>query len=147
VWSKDFGFSTVFGFDTDLEFVEVLYTSLLVQASAAMNAAGSQVDRYGRSRTRSFRHSFLVAYASRIGDRLRAAVAASRASAAGSYGEALLPVLASRSSAVSDTVDTVFPKLRARSFDTSNLAGWAAGSAAADLASLSVCPEVPEGHT
>ncbi len=145
VWSKEFGFSTVFGFDNAVEFVEVLYTSLLVQATAAMNAAGSQIDRYGRSRTRSFRQSFLVAYASRIGDRLRAAEAAGRASATVEYGEALLPVLADRSSAVDDVVDSAFPKMRAQSLGMSNFAGWAAGSAAADLASLSVRPEVPSG--
>ncbi|MDQ6948626.1 MAG: DUF2786 domain-containing protein [Actinomycetota bacterium] len=145
VWSKVFGFSTVFGFDNEVEFVEVLYTSLLVQATAAMNAAGSQVDRYGRSRTRSFRQSFLVAYASRIGDRLRAAGAAGRASATVEYGDALLPVLADRSSAVDDVVGSAFPKMQTRSFGMSNHAGWAAGSAAADLASLSVRPEVRAG--
>ena len=60
VWSKGLGFSTVLGFEADLEFVDVLYTSLLVQATAAMVAAGSQVDRSGRSRTRSFRQGFLL---------------------------------------------------------------------------------------
>jgi hypothetical protein len=62
VWSKGLGFSTVLGFDSDLEFVDVLYTSLLVQATSAMVAAGAQVDRSGRSRTRSFRQAFLLAY-------------------------------------------------------------------------------------
>ncbi len=147
VWSKVFGFSTVFGFENEVEFVEVLYTSLLVQATTAMNAAGPQVDRYGRSRTRSFRQSFLVAYATRIGDRLRAAEAAGRASATLEYGGALLPVLADRSSAVDDVVDSAFPKMREQSFGMSNYAGWAAGSAAADLASLTVRPEVPSGRT
>jgi hypothetical protein len=31
--SKHLGFSTVFGYESDLEFVDVLYTSLLVQAT------------------------------------------------------------------------------------------------------------------
>ncbi len=142
VWFKEVGFSTVFGFETDLEFVEVLYTSLLVQATAAITAAGTQVDRYGRSRTRSFRQSFLVAYASRIGDRLRAAQAAGQASATEEYGDALLPVLASRASAVSDAVHAACPGVQRHSPGMSNYAGWAAGSAAADLASLSVRREV-----
>lgn len=137
VWSKHLGFSTVFGYESDLDFVEVLYTSLLVQATSAMVAAGSQFDRAGRSRTRSFRQSFLLAYANRIGDRLREAREASSAEAAEKYGEALLPVLADRSAAVDAACDAAFPGAVSRSVSISNAAGWAAGSAAADLASLS----------
>lgn len=142
VWSKDLAFSTVVGFDSDLEFVEVLYTSLLVQATAAMVAAGPQVDRYGRSRTRSFRQSFLLAYATRIGDRLRAAETASRVAATEQYGAALVPVLADRSAAVAAARDAAFPGAVSRSVSVSNAAGWAAGSAAADLAALSGRTEV-----
>ena len=136
VWSKGLGFSTVMGFDADLEFVEVLYTSLLVQATSAMVAAGAHVDRYGRSRTRSFRQAFLLAYAVRIGDRLRSAEATSRAAAAEEYGAALVPVLADRTSAVEAAAAGAFPGMVNRSVSVSNAAGWAAGSAAADLASL-----------
>ena len=137
VWSKGLGFSTVLGFDSDLEFVDVLYTSLLVQATSAMVAAGSQFDRNGRSRTRSFRQAFLLAYASRIGQRLREAEAASRAAATEEYGEALLPVLADRSASVKAAEAEAFPHVVSRSVSVSNAAGWAAGKAAADLASLS----------
>ena len=65
----------------DLAAVEMLFTSLLVQATAAMVHAGPRRDARGRSRTRSFRHAFLNAYAARIGERLRDAAgeAASRA--------------------------------------------------------------------
>ena len=147
VWSKGLGFSTVLGFESDLEFVDVLYTSLLVQATSAMVAAGSQVDRGGRSRTRSFRQAFLLAYASRIGQRLREAEAASRAAAAEEYGEALLPVLADRSAAVKAAEAEAFPHLVSRSVSISNAAGWAAGNAAADLASLSGRTEVPTSRT
>ncbi len=41
VWSKNFGFSTVFGYAGDLVSVELLYTSLLLQARNAMVRAGS----------------------------------------------------------------------------------------------------------
>jgi hypothetical protein len=145
VWSKDLGISTVLGFEADLEFVEVLYTSLLVQATAAMVAAGSQSDRYGRSRTRSFRQAFLLAYAARIGERLREAEAASRAAAAEEYGAALVPVLADRSAAVAAAQAAAFPGAVSRSVTISNAAGWAAGSAAADLASLATRTAVPAG--
>jgi hypothetical protein len=137
VWSKGFGFSTLFGFESDLDFVDVLYTSLLVQATSAMVAAGSQVDGSGRSRTRSFRQAFLLAYAGRIGQRLREAEAAGREAAAHEYGEALLPVLADRSTAVKAAQAEAFPHLVSRSVSISNASGWAAGRAAADLASLS----------
>jgi len=36
IWSKDVGLTTVVGFEGDLDAVELLFTSLLVQASAAM---------------------------------------------------------------------------------------------------------------
>lgn len=142
VWSESLGFSTVFGYEADLEFVEMLYTSLLVQATSAMVAAGSQIDIYGRSRTRSFRHAFLLAYATRVGHRLREAEAASQAAAAAEYGEALLPVLAGRSTAVEAVRDAAFPGAVKRPVSVTNAAGWAAGRAAADLASLSGRTEV-----
>jgi hypothetical protein len=145
IWSKGFGFSTVMGFESDLMFVEILYTSLLVQATSAMVASGAQVDRSGRSRTRSFRQAFLLAYAMRIGDRLREAEAASRASAQEAYGEALLPVLAGRKAAVEAVSAATFPGAVNRSLTISNAAGWAAGMAAAELASLSSRSEVPAG--
>lgn len=62
--------STVFGFMADLDAVELLFTSLLVQANAAMLRAGAKRDAHGRSRTRAFRQSLLLAYATRIGERL-----------------------------------------------------------------------------
>jgi hypothetical protein len=144
VWSKGLGFSTVMGFESDLMFVEILYTSLLVQATSAMVASGSQVDRSGRSRTRSFRQAFLLAYGVRIGDRLRAAEAAGRAAATESFGAALLPVLAGRKAAVDAASAVAFPDAVSRSVSISNSAGWTAGKAAADLASLSGRTEVPK---
>ncbi len=135
VYSPDLGFSTVFGHEIDIDTVELLYSSLLVQATSAMVAAGSQVDLAGRSRTRSFRHSFLLAYAARISARLREANRATVAEAEG--GTNLLPVLASRELAVDDALAKVFPHLTQHRVSASNSAGWAAGTVAADLASLS----------
>jgi hypothetical protein len=60
----------VVGFASDVEAVELLFTSLLVQAQAALQAAGARKRGDGSSRTRSFRQSFLVAYATRIQERL-----------------------------------------------------------------------------
>jgi hypothetical protein len=158
VWSKEVGLATVVGFEADLDAVELLFTSLLVQASAAMLYAGSRQDAYGRSRTRAFRQSFLLSYAIRIGERLSHATehatkeaAAEQEAAAGqpagavagaggarSAGAALVPFLAARQRAVDDAVDEIFGGTlrRGRSVRATDAEGWASGRAAADLASL-----------
>jgi hypothetical protein len=146
VWTKNLGFSTVFGHEPDLDAVDLLYTSLLVQATAAMAAAGRAIDRSGRSRTRSFRTSFLVAYANRIGQRLRESTAAAEAAGAEEHGAKLVPVLAARSQAVDDAVKATFPDVEYRSVAVSNGAGWAAGTAAAEMARLSAYDEVRPGQ-
>lgn len=113
--SESLGFCTVVGDAGDLDAVELLTTSLLVQAEAAMRRYGRRADGSRTSRTRSFRRSFLIAYASRIGDRLRVATeAATDASTVD-----LLPVHTTRKAAT-----------------FSNSAGYVAGLAAADLAQL-----------
>ncbi|MDL4813923.1 DUF2786 domain-containing protein [Actinomadura opuntiae] len=146
VWHRELGFSTVLGFPADLAAVEMLFTSLLVQATAAMVHAGPRRDARGRSRTRSFRHAFLNAYAARIGERLRdAAGEATHRAAADTGGKDLLPVLAARDLAVERAVDAMFPNLaKGRAGSVSNYEGWVAGRAAADLASLNGRSEVSE---
>jgi len=124
---------TVVGHAADLATVELLVTSLLVQADRAMLAADRGVPR---SRTRSFRHAFLLAYATRIGERLHAAAHEAQAHARAELGEGLLPVLAARAEVVERTVGELFPRVTRRRFSVGNGAGWAAGRAAADAASL-----------
>jgi Protein of unknown function (DUF2786) len=151
VWSKDVGLMTVVGFPADLNAVELLFTSLLVQADTAMLRTGGKKDEFGRSRTRAFRQSFLVSYAIRIGERLEEATAhataevvdelaaADRDSAgAVSSGAVLVPFLAARRQAVDDTVDELFGGnlKRGRAARVTDAEGWASGRAAADLARL-----------
>jgi Protein of unknown function (DUF2786) len=139
VFAKALGFVTVIGEETDTEIVEVLTTSLLVQAGRAMLAAGSQVDRRGQSRTKSFRQSFLISYAQRIGERLAEASERAETEVTESIGDGrLLPVLAAREEAVQQRVAELFPHLVSRRVSASNPAGWTAGRAAADLAVLDV---------
>ncbi|MEJ2870073.1 DUF2786 domain-containing protein [Actinomycetospora sp. OC33-EN08] len=123
---------TVVGHPTDLDTVELLATSLLVQAGRAMAASAAG------SRTRSFRHAFLLSYATRIGERLREAGAAAEAEARAESGDALLPVLAARGEAVERTVTELFPRLTTKRFSVGNGAGWQAGRDAADAATLQV---------
>ena len=142
VWSPDFGWSTVFGADDDLDIVELLFTSLLCQATSAMAAAGSasaDAAAATRARTKSFRQSFLVAYATRIGVRLHTANEAATGAAAETHGsERLLPVLAARQAAAEEAANEAFPHLQRTRFSAHDAAGWAAGAAAADVASLDI---------
>lgn len=136
VWFDSYGFCTIFGFSVDIDIVEVLYTSLLVQATRAMTAAGSVRDSAGRSRTRSFRQSFLVAFARRIDERLQNATGTAAAEAGEVHGGDLLPVLAGRCAAVDDALADAFPQLVSRNLSVTNYAGWVAGRVAADMAVL-----------
>ena len=147
VWSKDVGLVTVIGFPADLDAVELLFTSLLVQANTAMLRAGGKQDAFGRSRTRAFRTSFLVSYAIRIGERLsdaaehaeREAVAEQHAAAGRASGTDLVPFLAARHQAVDDAMAEMFAAARltrSRAVRVTDEEGWTSGRAAADLASL-----------
>ncbi|GAB2820000.1 DUF2786 domain-containing protein [Streptomyces chlorus] len=133
VWNEPLGFSTVVGFDADLEAVELLYTSLLVQAGTAMTKAEAAQKRVGRKRTKTFRQSFLAAYAHRVGARL-AAAAEGRTSG---LSDDLLPVLASRDVAVTERLDRLFPETTTtRLRGVSDVAGWEEGARAADNAQV-----------
>ncbi|USQ78998.1 DUF2786 domain-containing protein [Ornithinimicrobium faecis] len=160
VWQKGLGFSTVVGFPTDLRAVELLFTSLMVQATSAMAAAGSREHWSGQNRTRSFRNSFLTAFAVRIGERLD--LAAQQAQQEGEQERAevghLDPgvpggsasrlsdpprndrtalVLAARDKEVEDAVAERFPRLQTqRSRATLDAEGWVSGTTAADRADL-----------
>ena len=166
VWLKQLGLVTVIGFPADLDAVELLFTSLLVQANTAMLRTGAKRDAYGRSRTRAFRQSFLVAYAYRIGERLseaaehaeQEAVAeqAERAPgdrgtqepASGSAGTDLVPFLAARHQAVDDAVDEMFGGnlTRHRTGRATDAEGWDSGRAAADMATLHNRAQVADTH-
>ncbi|GGQ28644.1 DUF2786 domain-containing protein [Streptomyces roseolilacinus] len=130
VWNEEFGFSAVVGYEADLEAVELLYTSLLVQGQAAMARAEAAQRAGGRKRTKTFRQSFLLAYAQRLGDRL---AATSRRITAGE--PTLLPVLAARDVAVTARTDRMFPgATTTRVRGATDAAGWDHGRAAADRA-------------
>ncbi len=127
-------FSVVVGATADLDAVELLVTSLLVQADAAMLRHGRRASAAGVTRTRSFRQSFLTAYAIRVGERLSAV----NATAARDAGADLLPVLRSQEIKVAEEFDRLVPHTRGRTASASNGEGWIAGLAAADLAALDV---------
>lgn len=137
VWMKRYGLSSVVGFSADLDATEVLFTSLLVQATKAMTQQNPRADRFGRNTTRSFRQSFLAAYANRIGERLNAATSdVDKEMATSDQGANLLPVLAARSNAVQSVFESQFPMLSSHETPATNRDGWVSGRAAADRAAL-----------
>lgn len=128
--------ATVIGTPTDLEQVDLLFTSLLVQATHAM-----QTQRIHGATSAAFRRAFLYGFAVRIGQRLTEAEKSATAQAvvdAGATFNELLPILARRSDAVQAEVDRLFgPALRSWGFTVSDRAGMEAGRSAADAAHLS----------
>lgn len=91
----------------------------------------------GRRRTKTFRQSFLAAYAHRIGTRLAAA-------AETQVTDDLLPVLASREVAVTTHTDRMFPQTTtSRLRGVSDAAGWTEGAQAADRARVGARPRLP----
>ncbi|HEY5833159.1 DUF2786 domain-containing protein [Streptomyces sp.] len=123
VWSGDFGFSTVVGHEPDLDAVELLYTSLLVQADRALHR--------GASRSRDFRESFLIAYAARVRERLTAATAEEVSARA---APDLLPALAARDLAVTTATRRLFPTTTTSRLKGRDAEGWTHGEQAADRA-------------
>lgn len=129
--------STVVGFPADVAAVELLFTSLLLQAQRAMADSARGAPAGTRTRSQSYRSAFLLAYTHRIGDRLREINDAVYSEVEAEHGSAFLPVLRSRSAEVDDFMDarfagTVSSPVRG-GYDA---AGWAGGRLAADTAQL-----------
>lgn len=136
VWIKNGGYAEVFGFEVDVDAVELLFVSLLVQSSSTMVSAGPQYDRRGRSTTRAFRHAFLTSFGQRVGERLREAARVTTEAAAEVHGRALVPVMAERDEAVRAAMDRAVPLRRPHLTSVSHRGGWDAGRTAADRADL-----------
>ncbi|MEO6879386.1 MAG: DUF2786 domain-containing protein [Mycobacteriaceae bacterium] len=132
VWQCHVGMATAVGHPDDLELVELVFTSLLVQATRAMAETG----RAGLGAAKRFRRGFLFAYATRIGERLEQAQADAREEAGRTYGAELVPVLARRAAEVDTALTTMFPLVRSARRTRVDARGWAAGTAAADRADL-----------
>jgi hypothetical protein len=135
VWYQGLGIANLVGARGDLDAVELLFTSLLLQVAQALGSAERQGG--GRSGSRTFRRGFLLGYAQRIGERLQAARQRATADAASERGRDLLPVLRSRREAVDTAVAELFPRVRAsRSRASVDAGGWYAGQTAAERADV-----------
>jgi hypothetical protein len=133
IWSPGPGFCTLMGFPVDVQLTEMLFTSLLVQAThASALATASRRDL----RTATFRRAFLVSFADRIGERLEDARSTVQQEAEVQYGSELAPVLASKAAAVDAAFKEAFPNtatMKSKRYDSH---GWSAGRAAADRADI-----------
>jgi hypothetical protein len=132
IWLEDLAMATAVGTPVDVDQVEMLFVSLLIQATRAMAEAGAA--RPGSfDRSPRFRRSFLTSYALRIGERLVTA----DAEATASYGSELVPVLKRQQEAVDEEVARLFPNIyqspNRRYYDRR---GWDAGREAADRATF-----------
>ena len=106
----------VFGYSSDLERADILFTSLLVQMARAL--AGQPVPGTG-GEARAWRRSWMLGYCSAVVTRVRAAEEAAVASAASAGTEATAAdgqraalVLADRSLVVRRQVAAAYPRLR-----------------------------------
>ncbi len=135
VYRADTRVVTVYGFPGDLDAVELLSASLLVQATSTMVRQGPRRDASGRSRTRAFRRAFLMGFAHRIGERLVRATESAVDEVTARDGR-LVPVLAAREQRVEAAVRRAHPRLAAQRRTQVDRAGWFAGRDAADTANL-----------
>ncbi len=120
----------VFGYTSDLERADILFTSLLVQMARAL--AAQAVPGYGGA-ARAWRRSWMLGYAAAVVARVRAAEEAAVASASdgtgaetAAGGQSAALVLADRSLVVRRQVAAAYPRLR-RSHVTYSGSGYGDG--------------------
>jgi hypothetical protein len=136
------GFSLhLFGFASDLARVEMLFTSLLVQAAHGL--AGTPVPP--GAHPAAFRRSWLAGFAQVVGGRLRAAEAGAVAASEAAGQPSVALVLADRSDRVQRRVVEAYPRLRAASTRRLAGGGYSSGAAAGQRADLGGA-RVGDGH-
>lgn len=123
---------TVVGHVSDISNVRTLFASLSLQAARLMLHAPVPP----HDTTRRFRHSFLLAFAGRIDERLEAARRQVEREVVAQEGAGVSVVLASRQQEVDRAFRTAFPRVRTTTSRASSAAGWSGGRAAADRAGL-----------
>ena len=144
VLHPSYALMSVVGFAADVAAAEMLYTSLLVQSQAAMQAEVGNAPPGARVRGRSFRSSFLQAYAHRVGTRLadinqtvQDAVESEHAALPAAEVTSLLPALVAREEAIDTEVGELFGELKKQPFKrTYDALGWTRGDLAGERAEL-----------
>lgn len=138
VFHERLAMSSVIGYPTDLTAVEMLLTSLLVQAQRALAEASATAPAGSRTRSQAFRSAFLRGFTQRIGERL---AETNRLAYARGDSSSFLPVLRSKGALIDDFVASRFghtvPRTVRGGFDD---AGYAHGQLAGDAAALAAGP-------
>lgn len=132
VLMNEYDIAVLVGTPTDVDQTELLFTSLLIQATRAMAEAGHRGGAGSPDRSSTYRRSFLLAYAARVGERLREA----DRSTAATYGTDLVPLLQREADAVTAEFERQFPMVRQGGSTSVDVRGWDAGRAAADRAAF-----------
>jgi hypothetical protein len=118
----------VAGFRSDLQTIEMLYTSLHAQASSQM----AEVRRATGAATQKWRRSFLFGFASQVGEMLEKSAQVAAIEQSLQEHNDLLPILKERQERVKDFARVSFGKVgRARPLTGIGQSGWDAGRAAA----------------
>jgi hypothetical protein len=124
----------LFGYDSDLFRAEVLYTSLLLQATDRLNRARPPFGESVAAFRRSWLAGFTAAVVRRLAEAERRAQHRAEEAHASSSGRSVSLVLADRSVAVTSAMEAEYPSLsKARSRQLSGSggrSGWAAGQRA-----------------
>lgn len=124
---------TAVGHRSDIAGAVDLYHALTATAIREMHSAAVPPGEG----LRTFRRSFLLSFAQRIGERLRrSATYAEAAAAAGRPARSVELVLASRAAAVDRALRESFPHLGTSRTSSSSIAGLHSGRVAADRAAL-----------
>lgn len=99
----------LFGYESDLHRVDILYTSLLLQMTKELDAAviPPMVDGVA-----AWRHSWLVGFVAKVGERLKVAEQIARDETPQIAGRSTALVLADRSKAAERAMRAAYPKIR-----------------------------------
>lgn len=128
------GIATIFGTSDDVAHVVDLFTSLNRQREHFMRSSAGARTAQERRETSSYRRSFMISYATRIGSLLHRAaedVLDDLGDTAPSAAEEILPVLRERSERVHQTMGMIFPHTRTMSVTANNALGYRDGYDAA----------------
>lgn len=126
------GIMGIVGFKADVEAVEMLVTSLLLQMEREMLRECPSFGSPGESK--SWRHAFMLGFSSKIHERLKEVKRAEKASMENEASVAL--VLRDRSSEVSSAFKEKYPRVVTRSVGSRNSGGYGSGQAAGGRANL-----------
>lgn len=136
------------GYETDVDITEMLYTSLLVQATRLMSSPQTKETKPYHVHGTAFNRSFLIGFATRIGERLKEASSAAEGTTASSERSVAL-VLVDRRNDVENFVFSRYGKLRSAR-GSSARASWSgimAGNTAANSADIGTNRRMPKSKT